>query len=98
MNKNIIIAINDDYRIEVDSYNYILQKHKTEKLDSSTKEMIMCDIWTDIGYYGNVYMCLYKLINDVEIKPDRHISVLVERMEEMFEELKKVGEQIEKRR
>lgn len=95
MAKNKIITINDDYRIEVDENNFTLQKHKTEKQDFITKEMAPCDIWLNIGYYGNVYNALRRIINDVEIKPYEDISALVERMKEMFEELKEVASRYE---
>lgn len=66
---NLKLQINKDYRVETDSYCFILQERKQYK-DSprlKDKEKVGEDYWTNIGFYGNTRH-LYSSLIDRKIR------------------------------
>lgn len=45
----MILKLNDDYRIETDEKNFILQKKRVVEKGANAGEII----WDNLGYYGN---------------------------------------------
>lgn len=45
----MILKLNDDYRIESDEKNFILQKKRTIEKGNNTGDIA----WDNLGYYGN---------------------------------------------
>lgn len=85
MNEKKIIQINDEYRINVEPNNFILQKFVIRK----NKET-----WDIIGYFATVYHALKKVLNSVDVNENMTIKEYVERMESMYQSLKEVIEKM----
>lgn len=59
------IQLNDDYRIEKDKYNWILQQRRvTDPNHPMAKSDSPQEKWVDIGYFGKIEHLVNRLISE----------------------------------
>ena len=74
------IQLTDDYRVRVDTYNYILQKKNI--VQDKESENYGKEVWHTIGYYSSLERVVDKLV-DLEIRQSdlTEISTVVKLVE-----------------
>lgn len=63
-----MIRVNEDYIIEIDTYNYIakMDQHKKGQVkDRATGEYIEVDVFKTVGYYKDLSGAIKGIINDM---------------------------------
>lgn len=56
------LQLNDDYRIEKDKLNWILQERRVSEPDDETE--IPQERWVNIGFFGKIEHLVNRLISD----------------------------------
>ena len=63
-----MIRVNEDYIIEIDTYNYIVkmdQHKKGQVKDRSTGEYMEVDVFKTVGYYKDLSWAIKGIISDM---------------------------------